>query len=201
MSPVLTRLALAAAGLGIVGTTSLANAATGPKALSFTDPSGDALTGAAYDITKVEFTTTGTKVGRTYTPKKLVVRMTIAGSFASTPGVNYEVDADLAGCGYTNFTYTPGAQVAGGLFTECGSAPDATGSTATLYDEPPTVTGSTVTWTFSLKGLSPEFKAGALFSGISALTVQNDPVFGIIGPGVVGANFDDASTHKTYKIG
>ena len=200
---------MAVAGLASAGLALSSHAATpaaGPKTLSFSDATGDALgSSASDDITNVTFTTKGTttKIGKTtkYTPKYLVVSMTLAGAPGSTPGLNYEVDANLDGCGYTNFTYTPGSQVTGGLFTECGSAPDQTGSTATLYSAPPTVTGSTITWTFGLKELSPEFKVGAAFSGISALTVQNDPVFGLIGPGLVGADYDTASTDSTYKIG
>ena len=205
----LARFALATAGLATAGLALSSSAATpvGPKTLSYTDATGDSLGAvASNDITKVTFTTTGTttKVGKktTYTPKNLVVSLTLAAAPGSTPGLDYEVDGDLPGCGSTNFTYTPGAQVQGGLFTECGSEPDATtGSTSTLYDAPPTVNGSTITWTFSLKGLSPEFKAGAVFSGITAFTVQNDPVFGIVGPGLVGGEYDTASTDSTYKIG
>lgn len=201
------RLALAAAGLSVLGMVGGASAATKPNLLSFSDPAGDALaTQKAYDITKVTVTTKGvtTKKGKvvTYKPKSIVVTMTIAGAFTTTPGANYEVDADVAGCGYANFTYTPGALSEGGLFTECGSPADSTGSTATLYDMPPTVKGSTVTWDIPLNALDPSFKQGALLSGISALATQNDPVFGIVGPGafVPGGNLDTASTDGSVKI-
>ncbi len=206
------RTALAAAGLAAVGLVGSASAAvqpaSKPSTLSFSDPAGDALgTQKPYDITQVGFTTKGvtTKVGKktTYKPKSLVVTMTIAGDFASTAGASYEVDVDVAGCGYANFTYTPGSSLSdGGLFTECGSPTDQTGSTSTLYNQPPTVKGSTVTWDFPLSGLSEEFKAGAVISAITAHTVQNDPVFGIIGPGAFASegNFDNASTDKTFTI-
>jgi len=202
-----TRLAVTAAGLAAAGLTLSSSAATvGPKTLNFSDAAGDALgSSAANDITKVTFTTTGTttKVGKylKYTPKNLVVSMTLAAAPGSTPGLDYEVDAQLDGCGGTKFSYTPGAQTEGSLFTDCGS-PESTGTgTSTLYTTSPTVNGSTITWTFGLKELSPEFKPGATFSGLTALTVQNDPVFGIIGPGIVGGDYDDAATDSTYKIG
>jgi hypothetical protein len=201
------RVALAAAGLAVVGMVGSSSAVTAPSKLSFTDAAGDALgTQKSYDITKVSFATKGvtTKKGKvvTYKPKSLVVSMTIAGAFATTAGANYEVDADVSGCGYANFTYTPGSLNAGGLFTECGSPPDQTGSTATLYDFPPTVSGSTVTWDIPLSALSPEFKKGAVLSGLSALATQNDPAFGIIGAGafVAEGNFDNAGTDRSFKI-
>lgn len=202
------RLALAAAGLAVLGMVGSSSAATKPNVLTFTDAAGDALaTQKAYDITQVKITTKGvtTKKGKvvTYKPKSLVVSMTIAGAFSTTAGANYEVDVDVAGCGYANFTYTPGSSLSeGGVFTECGSPEDETGSTATLYDLPPTVTGSTVTWDVPLSALSTEFKQGALISAITAVTAQNDPVFGIIGAGafVDQGNFDTAATDSSVKI-
>ncbi len=202
------RLVTAAACLAVVGLVGGASAATKPSTLTFTDPAGDALaTQKSYDITKVSFTTKGvtTKVGKkvTYKPKSIVVTMTIAGDFASLAGAAYGVDVDVAGCGYANFSYTPGSSLSeGGLFTECGSPEDDTGSTATLYNQAPEVKGSTVTWDFPLSGLSEEFKAGAVISGITAHAVQNDPVFGLLGPGAFASegNFDNAETDKTFTI-
>ncbi len=203
-----TRLALAAAGLGVLGLVGSASAGASPAKLSFSDPAGDALgTQKAYDITAVTLTTKGvtTRAGKktTYTPKSLVVSMTIAGEFSAVSGAAYEVDVDVQGCGYANFTYTPGSSLSeGGLFTECGSPEDETGSTATLYDAPPTVSGSTVTWDLPLSALSEEFKAGALLSEITAHASQNDPVFGILGAGAFFSegNFDNAATDKTFRI-
>lgn len=202
------RLALAAAGLAAIGMVGSSSAATAPTKLTVSDAAGDALaTQKAYDITRVTFTTKGvtTKKGRvvTYKPKALVITMTIAGAFATTAGSNYEVDANVAGCGYANFSYRPGSALdSGGVFTECGSPADETGSTATLYAYPPTVKGSTVTWDVPLNGLSEEFRQGAVLSGISALATQNDPVFGLVGTGLIGAegNFDSAATDKRFTI-
>lgn len=205
MRPVLVRLALAAAGVSVLGVAVQANAAVpSPTKLVITDPAGDALgSQGPYDITNVSISTTGNKVGKTYTAKTLVVSMTVVGGFSKYPGATYEVDVDVSGCGYANFTYTPGSALGeGGLFTECGSPEDETGSTATLYSTPPEVKGSTVTWTFPFSALSSEFKAKKLtISEVSAFTTQNEPVFGIVGPGIVGLNVDDATTDKSYKIG
>ena len=204
-------LALVAVGCAAVALAAPSSAASAPAKVAFSDPAGDALaTQKTYDITDVLVTSTGTtstkKVGKktvtTYTPKAILVKLTVAGSFATTAGANYEVDLDVAGCGYANFTYTPGAISEGGLFTECGSPADETGSTSTLYDAPPTVSGKTVTWQLPLSALSKEFKPGVLLSDIRALAAQNDPVFGIIGAGALAAegNFDNASTSATLRL-
>lgn len=206
-----TRLALAAAGLAVLGSFGQAHAAARPAAkavkppvLTITDPAGDALaTQKSYDITKVTITTKGKGSKASYKPVSIVLTMTVAGALSTTPGAAYEVDvADVSGCGYANFTYTPGGLDEGGVFTECGSPADETGSTATLYDAPPTVSGSTITWDVPLSLLSPEFKAGAVFSGISGKANQNDPVFGLIGTGTLldEGNWDIASTDKTFRL-
>ena len=195
-----TRLALAAAGLAVLGSFGQAHAAARPAAkavkppvLTITDPAGDALA----------ITTKGKGSKASYKPVSVVLTMTVAGALSTTPGAAYEVDvADVSGCGYANFTYTPGGLDEGGVFTECGSPADETGSTATLYDAPPTVSGSTITWDVPLSLLSPEFKAGAVFSGISGKANQNDPVFGLIGTGTLldEGNWDIASTDKTFRL-
>ena len=201
----LIRPAIAVAAAALLALAGSSHAGSAPATLTFTDAAGDALTQqASHDITRVAFTTTGktTRVGgRTvYKPHDLVVTMTLAGSPLTVPGMNYEIDADLSGCGTTHFTYTPNAVFKGGLYTACGSPPDSSTGTATLYEAPPTVKGGTLTWVFDMSGLSPEFKAGAVFSSIRAFTVLNDPAVGVIGPGVFGLDFDDASTTKSFKI-
>lgn len=202
-----TRLALAAAGLlalGSYGTASAAAKPAKPAVLSFTDAAGDALaTQKAYDITKVSITTKGTGAGKAYKPKSLVLSLTINGAPSKTAGTAYEIDfSDVSGCGYANFTYTPGALSEGGVFTECGSPDDGTGNTSTLYDAPPTVSGSTITWDVPLNLLSPEFRKGAVMSGISAKANQNDPVFGLLGTGALldEGNWDYATTDKSFTV-
>lgn len=186
-------------------------AASGPNTLVVPDPKGDVVgAGADYDITSTSLTTVGktettTTRGRkvtTYTPKNLVVTLTLAEPPSTTAGSAYGVDLELDGCGYANFSYTPGAALGdGSIFTECGSPEDETGSTATLYDVPPKVKGSTITWTLSVR--TPGFKPGTRVSELHGFTTFNEPVFGILGPTAISSAlaFDVVDSDKTYVIG
>jgi hypothetical protein len=178
-------------------------AATGPASLVVADPAGDAVAaGTAFDITAITLTTTGQKEGKTYRPKSIVVSLTLAAPPSAQAGATYGVDVDLAGCGYANFSYTPGATLGeGSVFTECGSPEDETGSTATLYQQAPKVKGNVITWTVGVK--TPGFKPGTAVTGINAFTTFNEPVFGLLGPTLVdkALSFDVAETEKRYVIG
>lgn len=179
------------------------SAASKPRSLVVPDPKGDAVAaGAAYDITSIGLTTVGRTDGRTYTPKSFVVTLSLAEPPSTQAGSTYGVDVELAGCGFANFSYTPGATLGeGSVFTECGSPADETGSTATLYPVPPKVKGNVITWTIGVK--TPGFKPGTAVTGIDGFTTFNEPVFGIIGPTAIdkGLSFDVAETDKSYVIG
>lgn len=193
-------LALTCAGVALAPS---ALAASGPATLVAPDPAGDALAaGAAFDITGITLTTTGTTAGKAYTPKQLVVSLALAEPPSTQSGATYGVDVDLAGCGYAQFSYTPGAALGeGSIFTECGSPADETGSTATLYQQAPKVKDNVITWTISVR--TTGFKPGTSVTGINAYTTFNEPVFGIIGPTAVdpALAFDTAETDKRYVIG
>ena len=180
----------------------MSSAASKPASLVVPDPAGDAVAGAPFDITSLTLTTAGKTEGRTYTPKTFVVSLTLAAPPSTQAGATYGVDVELDGCGYANFSYTPGATLGeGSIFTECGSPEDETGSTATLYSTPPKVKGKVITWSISVK--TPGFKPGTAVSAINGFTTFNEPVFGILGPTAVdkALAFDLAETDKTYVIG
>lgn len=179
------------------------HAASRPATLVVPDPVGDVIAaGPAFDITSIVLTTAGKTEGRTYSPKTFVVSLTLAEPPSTEAGSAYGVDVELAGCGYANFSYTPGAALGeGSIFTECGSPEDDTGSTATLYSTPPKVKDNVITWSISVK--TPGFKPGTAVSAITGHTTVNEPVFGILGPTAIdkGLAFDLAETDKTYKVG
>jgi hypothetical protein len=195
-----TLLVCICAGIALAPASS---AASKPRSLVVPDPTGDVVAaGAAYDITSIGMTTTGTTEGRTYTPKSFVVTMTLAGPPSTQAGSAYNVDVELAGCGPASFGYTPGATFGeGSVFTECGSPADETGSTATLYPTPPKVKGNVITWTIGVK--TPGFKPGTSVTEINGSTTFNEPLFGLIGPAIIdrGLSFDVAETDKSYVIG
>ena len=186
-----------------VALASPSSAASGPASLVVPDPEGDAIAaGAAFDITSIELTTAGKGTGAAYTPKSFVVTLTLAAPPSTQAGSTYGVDVELDGCGYANFSYAPGAALGeGSIFTECGSPEDDTGSTATLYSQPPKVKDNVITWTISVK--TPGFKPGTEVTEINGFTTYNEPVFGIIGPTAIdkALAFDLAETDKTYVIG
>ena len=183
----------------------------GPRSLTFADPAGDAVASTAYDITAVTATTTGvvTKTGKgkskgnaVYTPKALVLSMTLAEAPSSTPGTLYEIDVETSACGTLMAYFTPGADGSGAL-VGCGSEPDETGSTATTFDVLPTVTGKTITWTLPFSMLPAEMKPGSSLSTFAAYATQADPAVGVVGPYLFTSelNFDNATSDAVYKVG
>ncbi len=199
------RTALAAAGLAVVGLVGSASAATtaGPKTLVITDAAGDSLGQPGDDLTKVTYTTTGKKVGKTYTPTALVVTLETAGDISTNGVLTYEVDTDLAGCdaGFDLY-FTPGVDGSEGGGCLNSDPADPTSITSTGVDGPPTVGGHTMTWTISLKA-DVAFKAGSKISGFHAYTGAVEPVVGFIGPYLVDTALanDDVSSDATYTIG
>ena len=203
-------LLTAAAAVALASTASGA-APVGPRALTFSDPAGDAAPSGAYDITAVTATTSGviTKTGKgkskgnaVYTPKALVLSMTLAEAPSTTPGTLYEVDMETSTCGYLYVYFTPGVDGSGSL-VECGSEPDETGSTATNIEVEPVVTGKTITWTLPFSMLPKEIKPGTSVTDFQAYSTQVDPVTGVVGPYLVASdlNFDNATSDATYKVG
>jgi hypothetical protein len=204
----LSRPALVLAAVVSVGIAGAATAApAGPNLLTFSDPAGDAVpTDAGNDILSVTVTTTGTTAKAdkksTYTPKALVVSMKLAAPPSAVPGTLYEVDSQTSGCGGLFLYFTPGVDGSGG-FVDCGSAPDATGSTATNFDVVPEVAGSVVSWTLPLAALPKEMPVGSSISSFAAFSTQTDPASGLVGPYLINdsLNYDNATSDANYKIG
>lgn len=182
-----------------------ASAASGPTTLAFSDPKGDNRSpSAGQDITGVTFTTTGTGKGKAYTPKNLVITLSLAAPPTTDGTTVYEVAATQAGCGDLYVSVVPGSPVLDPSFNyaDCGSEPDTTGSTGTSFDAVPDIKGSAIVWTVPLKSLPAPAKAGTTFTGIHAYTDFVDPAFGIFGPGAVtGPLYDTASTDRSYPVG
>jgi hypothetical protein len=206
-------VALSIAGVALA-TTASAGGPAAPNALTFTDPAGDAVpTDAGNDILSVTYTTTGTigpkgpgkgrgKGNLAYTPKALVVTMKLAAAPSAVPGTLYEADATTSGCGDLLLYFTPGVDGSGGL-VDCGSEPDATGSTATSLDVVPEVQGSTVTWTLPFSMLPKEVGVGSSITDFVAYSTQTDPATGVVGPYLFTSelNYDNATSDASYKIG
>ncbi len=208
------RLALAAAGLAVVGLVGGAQAAktapgAAPTVLTINDATGDAQGGqASTDLTKVVYTTSGTtkKVGkkRVYTPTALVVTMTVAAPVSTAPVVIYEADSAIPDCGKLFLYYVPGdqfraVQPASGAQVGCGGTDDGT----LFLENTPVVAGSTITWTVPLADLAPALKKARSLSEFHTYTGLADPVLGLLGPEYVGesrADADVADSAETFKF-
>jgi hypothetical protein len=185
-----------------------ASAATkgGPHTLTFTDPAGDNVSpSAASDITSVTWTTVGKGKGKKYTPKSLVVTLTLAAPPTSDGMVMYGVDSQLAGCGELYLQYMPGAKLLDSFdYADCGGDPsDPTTNGGSSFDGVPDVVGNSIVWTLPLKSLPGEVKPGSVFSKLNAYTDFVDPVTSIVGPyELVGqAVYDTAATDAPYAVG
>lgn len=209
------RLALAASGLAVLGVVGGAHAALpvpGPKTLTVVDPSGDGKV-AGDDITKVTYSTTGTrsKVGKklVYKPKALTMAIETATPIVTDGSMLYEVEGNVPGCGSFYLNVSPGAALEL-LFGSCSddSTVDFSGSSFA-------VSGKTLTFTVPF-GEADGFKAGSTVTDVLAYTGTVDPVTGIVGPstvnghdpfagtpgeGHVDVSNDLAKTSSPYKIG
>ena len=187
------RLTLLAAALAVAASAGLADAAA-PKP-QVVDAKGDSPGGVGTaDITSARWSTTGdTTVSKvrgkkvtTYTPRKLVVSVSLAAAPTSNPPFAYEAAAEVAGCGGVRFTYTPGtvfSELLGdsSLWIDCGE-PDQTGSTLLLIPGVDTaIKGSTITWTVSIKMLPKPVRVGSRWSEFRAAADVVEPVFGLYG--------------------
>jgi hypothetical protein len=216
------RLALLAAATAVVALAPSSHAATykpnpavKPKP-QIVDKSGDAIAGQTNsDIVNAQFSTVGEvstkKVGRKrvthYTPKKLVVSLKLAAAPSSQAGWTYTGNADVAGCGSVSFAYSPNATLGEGsaFFSGCGevtqpSIPILLDTPSALITIDPVVKASTITWELGLKAMPKEVKVGKTWSNFSATVDVNEPVFGIVGPGVFGGHVDSATGSGSWKL-
>lgn len=201
----LARPVLALVGVAAVVLASGAAAAPGgPATLAYKDPAGDNRSlSKASDITSVSFSTAGAGKGKKYTPKSLVLTLSLAAPPTSDGTTVYAIESTLAGCGDFSVSYTPGASLLDSFnFAGCGGAGGATGD-GTSFDGVPEVKGSSIVWTFSLKSLPGPVKVGSTFTDINAYTDLVDPVTGFIGTSsLIGAAlYDAAPTDAAYKVG
>jgi hypothetical protein len=201
---VLVRPVLALVGVLGIGLATAASAA-GPSALTFSDPKGDNVSpGAGQDITGVTITTTGTGTGKKYVAKDLVITLSLAAAPTTDGTTIYQVAFNQPGCGNVYVSVVPGSVVLDPSYNsaDCGSAPDATGSTSTSFAAAPEVKGSSFVWTIPMKSFPAPITPGMTLSGVNAFTDFIDPAFGSFGPGAfTGPLYDTATTDTSYKVG
>ena len=195
-------LLASAAVLGLVAVALPSQAAPTPQVV---DAKGDSLdTQAAHDVVSVLFTQTK----KSGVANGFTVAMTLAGPPSTVPGVNYELSMQTGNCGAFTINYTPSALLLAAttgsrtqVTMECGAPSEVDGSPYTIIDVPPKVKGNVVTWSFTRKMFPKELKKGDTFSDIGVAVQHNEPVFGIVGPGlfVPEVNYDNASGDATFR--
>ena len=205
-------LALGLCALALLATPSSAAPTKKPQIV---DPV-DALGGqAGTEITSVLWTTTGvtetTKVrGKkvtTYSPRKLVVTLNLAGAPMTSAPFAYETAAEVAGCGTVRFTYTPGTvfgQVLGdsSLWYDCGPVDPTTGDTLVLVaGVSHKISGKSMTWEYPIKAFGKAVKVGAPVSDFTAAVDIVEPVFGLQGTTDTGTPIDGAASDVVWKLG
>ncbi len=200
------RPAVALSGLALaVAATGAHAATTGPQTLTFADPAGDNVSpSASSDITGVTFSTKGTGTGKKYVPTSLLLTMTLSGPPTSDGTTIYSIDTNLVGCGDLYLQYTPGAKLGDTFnYADCGSAPDATGSTGTSFGAAPEARGNTLVWRIPFKNLPTKVTVGSEFTALNAYTDFIDPATGIFGPASLTGTplYDTAETPKSYTVG
>lgn len=190
--------AAALAGLAVVALPAQAVPAPKPQIV---DAKGDAVDGqGAHDAVSVLFTQT--KRGKD--PKGFTVAMTLAAPPSATPGITYVISADTGNCGTFTINYSPVTGLMGRDQTtmNCGEPSDVDGSPYTIISGAPSVKGSTVTFTYTRKGLPKELQKGDVLSNLQLRVDYNDPVFGIFGPGAFGVpvQADAASSDASFRF-
>lgn len=204
------RLARPALALAVVAAIAVAGSASaspfGPKTLTFADAAGDNVSpGAGQDITKVTWTTSGKGKNKKYTPKSLVITLTLAAPPTTDGSTVYGVDSQLPGCGEVYFQYMPGARLLDSFnYADCGGDPsDPTTNGGSSFDSEPEITGNSIVWTVPFKAMPGDVKPGSVFEKINAYTDFVDPVTSIVGPySTVGvALYDTAATATPYTVG
>lgn len=167
------------------------------------DPAGDAVGGrAGTDIVSVLYTTEGTGKGKSYTPKKLVVTLTLAGPAVTDPGFTYEVEASTDTCGDVAFTFEPGTPYEGvtgrngwAVWGDC-TVGDGAYELLTVKTK-----GDSVIWTFSLKATPLEI--GTVFEDFRARVDPTVPVVPLPSSetGTELGLIDGATGDGTWKVG
>jgi hypothetical protein len=154
-------------------------------------------------------TTTTKSHGRkvtTYTPKKLVVTLSLAAAPTQSAPFDYETSAQVAGCGTVRFMYTPGTvfgQVLGNgtAWIDCGDETDPTGSNLMLIDNVDVAIGAkSVTWTVSLKSFPKHVRVGSKLSSFAAAVHVVDPVEGADGTTDTGTPLDEGAGTGTWVL-
>lgn len=189
----------AVAVLTAVAAAAVPSHAAAPKP-QIVDPKGDSLdTQAAHDVVSVLFTQTK----KSGVPKGFTVAMTLAAPPSEMPGITYVISAETGSCGTFEINYSPVTGLMGRDQTTmpCG-APGTTGDPYTIISGGPVVKGSTVTFSYSRKGLPKELQKGDLMTDLRVRVDYNDPVFGIFGPGIVSAPLvaDQASSTASFRF-
>lgn len=164
--------------LALVPLAALALAAPGhaapSKAPQIKDAAGDAAQ-PGVDVVSVQWTTTGKGSGKSYSPKSLVVTMTMAGPVAMEPGLTYEAEAATTTCGDVAFTMEPGTpyEAVTGLngWVDWGDCVVGDSGVELLTVK---VKGPSIVWTYGLKA-SP-LELSTVFSDFRARVDPSNPV-------------------------
>lgn len=204
-------LALAAVALSAVP-----GHAAPTKKPQIVDAATDALGGqAGTEITSVLWTTSGEttttryrgKKVTTYTPRRLVVTMNLAGAPMTTAPFSYETSADVAGCGTIRFVYTPGtvySQIVSDTFLwyDCGPGDSVSGPGLTLVPGVSTKLGpKSITWEYPIKGFGKSVKVGAPVASFTAAVHVVEPVLGLDGTTDTDTPIDGASSDAVWRLG
>jgi len=169
---------------------------------TYTDPAGDSLDRRAsmdivavrYDVRRVD------KAG----PRSLVVEVKLAAPPEAQIG-DYEVRAQVKGCGFVSARYSPGTALHPAIDSRtawfqmaCGSRGNVYGSTYIARNAEFQIEGNTLRWSISLDELPEQLRHGSTFRELRA--------FAKIPEGVVGPAFpvdpwvmDQASTDRTWS--
>ena len=184
-------------------------ASAAPTPLVIADAKGDALDArASMDLVSVKLES------KNFKPKdtpSLVVTFELAGPLdkSTATAINYNLDAQIPGCGYIEFTYAPGTVLEGGpgvgaysnISTSCGGPPSSTGDGTYLgLDAKVELVGNSIVMWTSWASLTKEIRAANTLTEISASTQNAEPLTGIIGLGLFGPGATDtAATDKPWK--
>ena len=170
-----TRLLVLVPLLGLA-LTATPGAAAPTKVPQIQDASGDAIPPEpGLDIASVLWTTAGKGSGKSYSPKSLVVTMTMDGPVRMEPGTTYEVEAATSSCGDVTFTMEPGTPYESltGLngWADWGSCMVGDSGVELLTVK---VKGSSIIWTYGIKA-SP-LELGTVFTDFRARVDPSNPV-------------------------
>ena len=197
-----------AAGIAVLAATFLAPTAIAAP-LVVEDPAGDALDARPeMDIVSVTFESKRRNPRNT---PSLVVTIELAGPIdkSTATAVSYNVDTEVPGCGYLNFTWSPGTLLEGGpgtgayskLTTNCGGEPDSTGDgTYRGIDAKAELDGNKLILWSSLESLTEEVRDVGEITNIEATTENAEPATGIIATGIVGVGTDEATSDAIWRF-